>query len=264
MKKLPGFNVILCLIIGLFFVENSGFSSPFNDKFYTLYIKGEMTEWVTLLDSAEKSYKKMPNSDILEDIVRAQYGLTAFYIGGKNDDKALKVVESAMSYLDDLESYYPREGWVLALRASFQGFKLIISPFRFFYKGPTVLSMVHKSEELSPTNEDVMFLKANQTFYLPSILGGDQEKGLEYFAALERKLLQYPIQKEKRWFYLLYLTSNAIACNSAQKYDEAIRIYQLILQIEPGYLWVKNELLPQSQKKQENQYLKDRKEQIKP
>lgn len=221
-----------------------------------------MEQWVIVLDSAKSVYEAQPNSELVEEIIRAQYGLTAYYLGLNEDEKALSEIESASYYLTQLEKYYPGQGWVYALNASFQGFKLIISPFRFFFKGPAILSAVNKSQELSPQNEDVLFLVANQTFYLPSILGGNQNKGLEYFSTLEKKLLQYNIREDKHWFYLLYLTSYAIACNSVQDYDEAVRVYQQILKIEPNYMWVKNELLPQSLKKQENNYLKNQKEQI--
>lgn len=237
-------------------------ASKYNDMFYPLYINGEMSEWVKVLDSAKTEYKIKPESILLEDIIRAQYGLCAFYLGNNEDEKALNEIESATNYLNKLEQYYPNEGWVYALKASFQSFKLIISPLRFFFKGPQILSAINKSHELSPNHIDVMFLKANQTFYMPSIIGGDQQKGLEYFRTLELKLVAQPIKHDNDWFSLLYLTSNAIACNATHNYNEAIRIYTLILDIEPNYLWVKNELLPQSIKKQENEYLKRRKEKV--
>lgn len=237
-------------------------ASKYNDLFYSLYINGDMTEWVVVLELAKEELSEKPEPIILEDIVRAQYGLCAFYLGNNEDDKALKEIESAIKLVDDLEKYYPNQGWIYALRASFESFKLIISPFRFFFKGPMILSAINKSNDLSPNHVDVMFLKANQTFYLPSILGGDQLKGLEYFKTLEEKLLTHDIKKEKNWFFLLYLTSNAIACNSASNYDESVRIYKEILMVEFEYLWVKNELLPQSLKKQENEYLKRRKEKV--
>ncbi len=262
MFRLTQMHILVATFLTCILITNKSAATDFNDKFYTLYISGNMEEWVHLLDRAKQTYAKQPTPQLLEEIVRAQYALTAYYLGLNNDDKALQEIDAAAYYLHELEQIYPEQGWVLALDASFQGFKLIISPFRFFFKGPSVLSAVHKCQELSPNHEDVLFLVANQTFYLPSILGGNQQKGLDYFSTLEKKLLQYPIKEDKHWFYLLYLTSNAIACNAAHQYNDAVRIYRQILSIEPHYLWVKNELLPQSLKKQENNYLKSQKEKV--
>lgn len=261
MRRLLNTKLLILLFL-LTFGPQTIKASKYNDLFYHLYVHGEMVEWIQVLNQAKAEFDKNPKPHILEDIVRAQYGLCAFYLGNSEDDKALQEIESALILMDKLDMYYPNQGWIYALRASFESFKLIISPFRFFFKGPAILSSIRKSNELAPDQVDVMFLKANQTFYMPSILGGDQQEGLEYFKILESKLLTHNIQKEKNWFFLLYLTSHAIACNAAGEYDEAVRIYKTILVVEPDYLWVKKELLPQSLKKQENEYLKRRKEKV--
>lgn len=250
--------VRMLIVVCFVFISVLVGASEYNCKFYALYIKGEMVQWVTLLDKAKSDYQQNKSVDLLEDIVRAQYGLVAYYIGANNDAKAMTEIDAADVYLDTLLKEYQNEGWIYALSASFDGFRLIVNPYRFFLRGPSILSAINKSSELSPKDFDVLFLKANQTFYLPSFIGGDQKKGLVMYENLYVKLKKKDIAKEKDWFSLMYLTSYGIACTYAHQYEKAVEVYQLILEKEPDYNWVRKELLPEAQNKTDNKYLKDR------
>ncbi len=221
-----------------------------------------MTEWPELIKKAQAEYSKTSSNQILEEIVRAQYGLIAFYIGGNKDDKALAVIDDAWKYLDLLKEAHPDEGWVYALTATFHSFKLMINPYRFFMKGITILNTIEQSEKLSPNDPDVRFFKANQTFYLPGYLGGNQKKGLDLYEALKNDLIQHPIREEHNWFHLLYLTSYGIACTHAKQYKNALEVYDTVLAIEPDYDWVRNELIPQAENHVDNHYLETRKKKL--
>ncbi len=221
-----------------------------------------MKDWPDVLKKMQVDYAQNPNNELLEEIVRSQYGLIAYYIGANKDTQALEVIDDAHSYLQLLENKYPDEGWVYALSATFKSFKLIINPYRFFLKGVGILAAIDKSEDLSPNHPDVLFFKANQTFYLPSYLGGNQTKGLSMYNNLSEKLIRDWQPKSNNWFHLLYLTSYGIACTQAKDYKTAVKIYDQILQLEPQYDWVRNELIPQAENHLDNAYLKQRKKDL--
>ena len=58
---------------------------------------------------------------------------------------------------------------------------------------------------------------------------------------------------KKDWNYLHLLTNIATSYTEINEYDKAEKYYQLILKIEPNYLWVKNKLYPTFLKKRNNE-----------
>ena len=62
-----------------------------------------------------------------------------------------------------------------------------------------------------------------------------------------------PIEMRNDWNYLNLLTNLVESYIEIKEYDKAEEYFQLILKVEPNFLWVKNELYPTFIKNKNNE-----------
>lgn len=230
-----------CFYIILLFGFTTGFASnPPSEGFYQHYITGNMKAWENTLNNLEIDYKNDPNLETLHEIVKAQYGLVAYYIGNNKKDKASAEITEAQKHLAKLSKAYPSKYLYKAWQGAFLGYRLGVSPWKVVYLGPQSQDYIELALENAPHSPEVNFEYANMKFWSPAIVGGDKKLSLVYYKKtihlLERQ------GKTNDWYYLWALTAYANALKTMDNFEEATGVYNKILSIEPNYEWVANEL----------------------
>ena len=89
----------------------------------------------------------------------------------------------------------------------------------------------------------------NTQFYKPRTFGGSKKEALGYYLTAMRLMEKDKANTETNWNYLSILTLIAQSYYYTGDYKSSVQYLDRILEIEPGYLWVKNELYQQVLKK---------------
>ena len=103
-----------------------------------------------------------------------------------------------------------------------------------------------RAKALGPDNPRVRLLEGIAAFHTPSMFGGGHEAALEHFlAAIELFAEDAPEPPLPAWGHAeayAWLGQTHAALGQA---DEARAAYERALELEPGYVWVREVLLPQ-------------------
>jgi tetratricopeptide (TPR) repeat protein len=235
------FKTIAFFLLSLLIIfQKTGFSSE-TEKFYQLYIKGDMKTWASTLNELTIQYEQSKNSALLEELVLATYGLVGYYLGNEQKELAAKSLQSGTHYLNLLAGSKPNNQTYQALKGAFIGFELGLNPWTAPFIGPESQTIINNAIKKAPNNPQTNFEYANLLFWSPKWAGGDKQKALQYYKKTIDLLEQN--QKTRQWYYLWAYTAYANALKTLGRTDDAQRVYEQIAAIEPEYQWVKEELL---------------------
>ena len=85
----------------------------------------------------------------------------------------------------------------------------------------------------------------NAYFYMPPAFGGSKKIAFENFNKA-RNLMEKDLSLTKRnWNYLSLLVTIAQSHTYLREYEKAKAVYENIMKLEPGFLYVKNDLYPE-------------------
>ncbi|MFC0877036.1 hypothetical protein ACE01N_10590 [Saccharicrinis sp. FJH2] len=223
-------------------------SQNFKAEIYNAYISGDMTKWELVLSTMEKQYKAQPSYTLLEDIVEIQYGLIGYLIGAEQDDKAEQILEVAEKNLDLLMNRNDKIARYWAYKSAFTGFKIGIAPYKAPFLGPRSFSYIKEAMVLDENNPYVLMEYANGKYYAPAFAGGDKPLALKAYAKAILILEKDTLNLKNSWYYLMAKTNYGTALLKKGDNSDAIRIFDEILDFEPRYKWVAEELKPNALK----------------
>jgi tetratricopeptide (TPR) repeat protein len=149
------------------------------------------------------------------------------------------------NYIGFLESKNYDMSMVNGYKAAFYGYRIGLNSFKAPFYGPKSSKCANNAIAINKNNPFGYIQYANIQFYMPSTFGGSKQEAIEYYVKAE-KLME--LDKKKitgDWNYLNLLTIIANANIELGQLEKAKYYFEKILQIEPNYAWVKNNLYPQ-------------------
>lgn len=247
MERTKRITIAILLIAFSFFK----LSAQYKQDVYNAFINSNMDAWKILIDELERKQDK--SDAFLLELINYQYGYIGFCM--ENDDKkqAKEYLKLAENNLEKLEksSLYP--SYVQAYKSAFYGFSVGLNKLKAPFVGPKSIDAAKQSMEQNPSNPLGYIQYANAQYYMPPLFGGSKEEAIEYYKKAQTIMESDSIMINKDWNYLHLLTNIATSYTEINEYDKAEKYYQLILKIEPNYLWVKNKLYPTFLKKRNNE-----------
>ncbi len=219
------------------------------EAIYSAYINGRMDLWKGVTDRLEREQPRQ--ADQLLELINYQYGYIAWCLGNKRNSEAREYLHKAEANLDRLEKINPNSAELFGYKAAFVGYRIGLNPVKAPLIGHRSTDFANKAIALDPNCPLGYIQLANSQYYRPAAVGGSKTNGIaNYRKAL--KIMERNLDfLTKNWLYLNLLLTLAQACEETGKAEEAIGFYQRILQEEPGFLWVKNQLYPQLLQKQQ-------------
>ena len=247
---------ILPILLLLFFILLSFFSisqdypgrKKMVCKFYEAYVTGEMEPWPEYIDELEIIYLDNPSGELLYDIVEAYYGYVAYTIGIDEYDEAREYMKSAEHYLEKLEEKQTYKASALAFKGAFIAFEIGMNRAKAVYLGPKSMSNINRALELDSENINALIERGNAEYHMPRIFGGSYRKAADYFNRAVNALEQSDKNLTCNWMYMNALAWLAQSYEKAGNIDKAENTYQKILEKEPHFDWVTNELYPEFRK----------------
>ncbi|MBW6536922.1 MAG: tetratricopeptide repeat protein [Mariniphaga sp.] len=217
--------------------------SIFKQQVYQAYISGKMEGWKTAIGIMEKQKKNDP--DFLLKLINYQYGYVAWCLGNDKKNDAKHYLSLLEKNLERLKNTAGETAEFHAYTAAAYGFKIGLSTWRAPFFGPK--SMEHAEIALAKNNQSFQgnMEMGNIWNHMPSIFGRSDEKALSYYSkALEIMESKSEEIKRHNWIYLNLLTLVGQMQKEMGNTDSARKYFEQALQIEPNFIWVKEELLP--------------------
>jgi len=213
---------------------------------YEAYISGNMSQWKKVLNEVQAK-KNLTARELLER-VNFQYGYIAWCIGNKKNAEAREWIPRMEADLDKLEKGEHFLSSVYAYKAALYGYRIGVSKLQAPFLGPKSNDFAQKAIKTDPLNPLGHQQYGNILYYTPFLFGGSKEDAGAYLLKAMELMEAQPGQLQWNWNYLSLLTAIAEMYYDTGQRSKAIGYLQKTLKKEPGYQWVKNELLPLYQK----------------
>jgi tetratricopeptide (TPR) repeat protein len=211
-------------------------------EIYSAYISNRMDEWKKVIDSMQETVQK-DNAYILE-LINYQYGYVGYCLGFKKQKEAAKYLDLAEKNLTVLE----KDGYKIpvcdAYRSAFYGFRISFNRFSAPVNGMKSLNHAKRSIENDMENYFGYIQYGNAYFYMPAAFGGSKKVALENYIKARQIMEKEPAETNKNWNYLSLLVTIGQCYTYLDQPDKAESVYEYILSVEPGFLYVRNELYP--------------------
>lgn len=217
--------------------------SRFKQQIYLAYISGKMDTWKTAIDEMERQKNSQPA--YIQDLINYQYGYVAWCLGKNNKDDARKYLSCLEKNLELLKSVAGETAEFHAYSAASYGFKIGLSTWRAPFFGPKSMDHAEKSLEKNSQSFQANMEMGNIWNHMPAMFGGSDEKALKYYLKALEIMETKPAEIQKNnWMHLNLLTLVGQMYQEMGNPELAKKYFEQALQIEPGFVWVKEELLP--------------------
>lgn len=239
-----------CLIGFFILLSAAELKADFRSEIYSAYINNRMEMWKNVIDRME-AIKMKSNEQILE-LVNYQYGYIGYCLGFDKKDEARKYLDIAFINIESLEKAKYNPSMTNAYKAAFYGFRISLNKLSAPVNGIKSRDHAKTALELDTENFFGYVQYGNTLFYMPAAFGGSKKEALDYFLKARKILERNPSDLKGNWNYISLLVLVGQTYYYLDDYETSKEVYDEILSIEPGFLYVKDVLYPKLLEKMSN------------
>lgn len=214
--------------------------SDYGQTIYRAYINGDLNGWKSVISEMENT--ELSDSGKLE-LLNYYYGYIGYLIGKDEKKSAEAYIKKGDKVINELLKKNPDNAAANAYKGSFIGFKLGLNKLKSVTLGPQSMKYIDKAYRLNPKDVQAIADKGNMLYYAPRLFGGNKKEALSYIEKAVARLEETG-NASGNWFYLNLLTLLAQYYEKQGRKQKAIFTYEKILEIEPDFKWVRDELYP--------------------
>ena len=224
--------------------------ATYRSEVYSAYINNNMDLWRNVIEKMNAIPEK--NNELLLELLNYQYGYIGYCLGFDKKDEARELFQAAQKNLEILEDRKYSLSVINSYKSAFYGFRIALNPITAPVNGFKALDCARTALKLDPEHYLGYVQLGNSEFFMPSTLGGSKKEALEYFLEAKKLMEKNPESLSDDWNYLSLLIVIGQTYTYLKDYNSAQRAYQNILELEPGFLYVKDDLYPKLLKKMAN------------
>lgn len=224
-------------------------SQDYRSRIYRAYVEGRMDRWKVTMDEMAREVARTQNLQLMYELTETQYGYIGYCLSVKQKDEAAAVLEQADRQIEILLERGGADARVYSLKGAFYGFRIQLQPMRVPFWGRRSQEANQRALELGPSEPQAWMEKANIAYYKPAIFGGSKTEAVPLYAKAVRLFESSPERVRDNWIYLNCLAGLGIAYEETDQPEKAGEVYRKLLQMEPGFKWVRDELYPQFREK---------------
>lgn len=237
------------MIALLFIFISVNMDASYRTDIYNAYISNRMDLWKKVIDVM---HGENLSNDVLAELINYQYGYIGYCIGFDKKDEARKYLNLAEKNLGILEKGNYNLSMIKAYKCAFYGFRLGLNKITAPVNGLKSLENAKSALAIDSINYFAWIQYGNVQFYMPAAFGGSKKEGIEYFLKAKRMMEMHPDDLINNWNYLSLLVLIGQSYTYINDMPSAKEVYESILEREPAFLYVKNELYPGLLKKMNN------------
>jgi tetratricopeptide (TPR) repeat protein len=235
----------LSLLLTLVLAE----AQEYKQAIYQAYLLDKMDHWKEVMQGMDADFSKTSDPVLLYDLLEAEYGYTGWLVSTKRKEEAAQILKRAERHMALLTDRGLDNARVYSLRGAFYGFQIMLDPHKAPSLGRQAMEANDKAMELDPVEPQVWLEKANMEYYRPVIFGGSKRKAVPMYEKAVALFESSPGGTRENWLYMNCLAGLGIAYENTRKAYEAGLIYRKILDLEPSFKWVKEDLYPRFREK---------------
>lgn len=184
-------------------------------------------------------------------IAFAEYKLLEMGLKEKTDDTFDKYYDDATAKTEKLGTMKEWESEAKTLLAAIHMMKIAKSSMSAVTLAPKILDLLDEAEKTDPVNPRAYVIHGTMLYNMPKMFGGSYKSAAENFrkavAIFEKTDTAFTLTPS--WGYLDALVWLGRAMAALENYDSAKFYYQKVLSITPEHGWVKYVLMPELEKK---------------
>lgn len=238
------------LIIIMVFLASQQINASNKSDIYSAYINNKMDQWKGVIDRMNALPDK--SNELLLELVNYQYGYIGYCIGFKREAEAKRYLGMAQKNLDILDKNKNNSSVINAYKSAFYGFRIGLNPITAPVNGIRSIDCAKTAMKLDPQQWFGYVQHGNIQFYMPSTFGGSKKEALEYYLKARDLLEKEAGSLSQDWNYMSLLIVIGQTYTYLKDYDSAQKTYNYILDIEPGFTYVRDDLYPKLLKKMES------------
>lgn len=238
--KIVALFVSLYLLFGA--VTDAQTADSCSKRLYQTFIEDRMDKWGEVIADFERTNTFDTEVKQLE-LANYYYGYIGYLLGKKRTKDAEVYLKRGEDMMDQIIAKNPKCPEAYAYKGAFLGFRISVDRSIAVILGPRSVFNINKAYDLDKENLQAMIDRANVYFYSPGIVGGDVDKAILLYKKAAALMERTGLSREN-WEYFNLLVLLAKAYDQSGEQAEARKVYEKMLAIEPGFLWVKNDLLP--------------------
>lgn len=220
-----------------------------NCTIYRGYISGKMEVWKGGMNELQDQFRSDPKACTLYTLAEARYGYIGYLLGRNQKDVARPVIETFAAEIEQLAVYPEYRAETEAFRVALLGFRMGLNPARAVTLGPKALKQLEKAIEVGKDSPAVWIEKANSEAHMPAFAGGSKEKAAASFREALRLFEAEVTIAPCNWRYLNTMVLSGQLLERMGDHRGAAETYRRALRREPDFQWVRDELLPEVEKK---------------
>lgn len=216
---------------------------------YRGYISGKMEVWKSGMKELQVQFRSDPKACTLYTLAEARYGYIGYLLGINQKDVARPVIDTFAIEVEQLAAYPEYRAETEAFRVALLGFRMGLNPARAVTLGPKALKQLEKAIEVGNDSPAVWIEKANSEAHMPAFAGGSKEKAAVSFREALRLFEAEGTVVPCNWRYLNTMVLSGQLLERMGDYRGAAEAYRRALRRDPDFQWVRDELLPEAEKK---------------
>ncbi|HNX85110.1 MAG: hypothetical protein KBB24_07075 [Bacteroidales bacterium] len=216
---------------------------------YKGYVSGNMEIWKKGMQELQEQYRRDPKSCTLYTLAEARYGYIGYLLGRNEKDLARPQIETFDGEVGQLARFPEYHAETEAFRVALLGFRMGLNPARAVTLGPKALKQLEAAMEAGKNSAVVWIEKANSEAHMPAFAGGSKEKAAASFREALRLFEAGGSVAYCNWRYLNTMVLLGQLLEKMGDNSGARDAYRMALRRAPDFQWVRDELLPEVEKK---------------
>ncbi|MCD8173157.1 MAG: hypothetical protein LUD76_06825 [Alistipes sp.] len=235
-KYIPEALLLIVLVISGI---NTSAQKLYSDEIYNAYISGDMAAWENVIRALENSGTPALSQKL--ELAEYYYAHTGYLLGVGRKSEAKNYIDKAERLVDRILSAAPDNATATSLKGIFIAYRMELNKLKAPVLGPQCMKLIKKAYSLDPANVQAVSDLGNMYYHCPGVFGGDKAKGMGYLYDAVG-IMESRQESARNWFYLNLLTMLAQYETETGSPERAGEIYRKILNAEPDFIWVRDEL----------------------
>jgi tetratricopeptide (TPR) repeat protein len=224
-------------------------AQDYRSALYQSYLLEKMDTWKEIIGQMEEEYLRISDTDLLFDMLEAEYGYMGWLVSEKRKKEAEEVLRNAERHMSTLTELGKDNARFYSLKGAFFGYQILLDPLKAPSLGKKSMQANEKAMELDPEEPQVWLEKANMDYYRPAVFGGSKRKAVPSYEKAVALFEASPERTRQNWIYINCLAGLAVAYENTRMHSEAGEVYRKLLRLEPSFKLVKEDLYPKFRKK---------------